>query len=248
MSERGESGKSSIGGSGAGSSVVFNNTTGINSSNPSVVLGGSTVASFTSSYSSSVVGDKPSVPHREDLINKKVDDYIHAAVSNAAAKVDELFQEKVAFMQQSEKKVSQMLEKSTQLVSTITKSLDSVNELTGKSVEMQLELKEEVKYIKGNAISALSIFVSFFAFITVAINVFSKAESVVSAILLVLIFWCLLIGFNVLISVQFKVFQNVKLVWFALGFVIFISVVSIVIMFYFSPEMQGVRYIFRFVT
>lgn len=184
----------------------------------------------------------------DEILSKKIDDYIQVSVSAAAAKVNQVFNDKLVFIQQSEKKVSQMLIKSETLMSSITLSLEKVNDLTTNSVKTQAELQEEVKYIKGNAISALSIFVSFFAFITVAINVFSKAESVVSAAVLVLIFWCLLIGFNIMISVQFKVFSNVKLIWLALGFVIFVSIFSIVGLYWFSPELRGVRYIFRFVT
>lgn len=207
----------------------------------------------TNSVSGTPAGSKPQAgsvaPFAVDeVLNKKIDEYIQVSVAAAAAKVNEVFTEKLVFVQQSEKKMSQMLSKSEALMGSITLSLEKVNALTDSSVKVQAELQEEVKYIKGNAISALSIFVSFFAFITVAINVFSKAESVVSAAVLVLIFWCLLIGFNIMISVQFKVFSNVKLIWFALAFVIFVSVFSIVGLYYFSPELQGVRYIFRFVT
>lgn len=208
----------------------------------------STNSDVSKSASSNAPGVSASTFTVDEILSKKIDDYIQVSVSAAAAKVNQVFNDKLVFIQQSEKKVSQMLIKSEALMSSITLSLEKVNDLTTNSVKTQAELQEEVKYIKGNAISALSIFVSFFAFITVAINVFSKAESVVSAAVLVLIFWCLLIGFNIMISVQFKVFSNIKLIWFALGFVIFVSIFSIVGLYWFSPELRGVRYIFRFVT
>ncbi|WP_338660223.1 hypothetical protein [Pseudomonas bubulae] len=213
-----------------GSPFYPSSSTNTGSVNPNSPVGGS--SSFTA----------------EEVISRKIDEYIQVSTAAAAAKINEIFTEKLVFVQQSEKKVSQRLESSEALIASINLSLENIKSQTSNSQKLQAELQEEVKYIKGNAISALSVFVSFFAFIAVTINVFSKAESVVSAAVLVLIFWCLLIGFNIMISVQFKVFSNVKIIWFALAFVIFVSIFSIVGLYYFSPELQGVRYVFKFVT
>lgn len=193
-------------------------------------------------------GSSGSDAFRDFNIDRKIDEYVQIAISGSAAKIDALFNEKIVFIQQAERKVTKMLDESTVLMGSITKSLEAAGKVTESSVDLQQKLQDEVGYIKGNAIAALSIFVSFFAFITVSISVFSKAESVISAVGLVLIFWCLLIGFNILISAQFKVFDNVRLIWFSLGFVIFLSVSTMVGLYLYSPEFQGVRYIFKFVV
>jgi hypothetical protein len=177
---------------------------------------------------------------------KNIDEYAQLAINGAAAKVEQLFNEKIVFLDQAERKVHKMLSDSTKLMSTINAGLETSRKLTESSLRTQEELQGEVQSIKGSAISALSVFVSFFAFITVAINVFAKAETVVSASVLVLIFWCLLIGFNILISIQFKTIRGGWLSICSLIFVILVSVLSILAMFYFSPELRGVQYVFKF--
>lgn len=187
-------------------------------------------------------------PHSVSDVNKQVDDYIEVALDAVASKVDAIYKEKMVLINQSEKKLAKMIGDSTALLTDLEAKLNTVTELTNRSIEIQDNLQEEIKYIKGNAISALAIFVSFFAFITVTLNVFSKAGSVVSAAILVLIFWCLLIGFNLIIAVQFKVFSGSKVIWFSLGGVILVSVLSVLALYYFSPELRGVKAIFLFAT
>jgi hypothetical protein len=218
-------------------------TSGVAGSN----FSGGESSSFTSSSthgtgSPSLGGTVP--PQSQKITS--TDEFVQLAVASAAAKVDSLFNEKVVFLDQAERRVKKMLDESTKLMASIQAGLESSKKLTEKSLQTQQELQEEVRSIKGNAISALSIFVSFFAFITVAINIFSKAESVVSASVLVLIFWCLLIGFNIIISIQFKTVGSSKSLWASLLFVIFVSVSSICVMFFFSPELRGVKYVFKF--
>ncbi|SMC57999.1 hypothetical protein [Pseudomonas sp. URIL14HWK12:I5] len=169
--------------------------------------------------------------------NKKIDDYMQVAFAQVNAKLDELYKEKATFISQAERKVAKMLRDSTGMMNSIQASLDSARELTEKSIETQIRLQEEVSSIKGNAVSALSIFVSFFAFITVSINVFSKAQNVAAACGLVLVFWCLLIGFNVLIGWQFNTLRHSGIAWFVLVVVLFLSFVSMIAMYHFAPDL-----------
>ncbi|WGK92326.1 hypothetical protein [Pseudomonas migulae] len=187
-------------------------------------------------------------PHPVSDINKQVDDYIEVALDTVATKVDAIYKEKMVLINQAEKKLAGMINNSTTLLKDLEAKLTTVTELTNRSIDIQNTLQEEIKYIKGNAISALAIFVSFFAFITVTLNVFSKAGSVVSAAILVLIFWCLLIGFNLIIAIQFKVFAGSKVIWCSLGAVILVSVLAVLGLYYFSPELRGVKAIFLFAT
>ncbi|UVM23819.1 hypothetical protein [Pseudomonas wadenswilerensis] len=170
-------------------------------------------------------------------MQEAVDQYTQAAILSATNRLEALFNEKVVFLNQAEEKVSAMLDRSTSLVKSIEGSLEVSKRLTEKSMQTQDEVQREVKEIKGNSIAALSMFVSFFAFITVSINVFSKAGSVVSASVLVLIFWCLLIGFNILISLQFNVLKNTGVAWFTLVLVAAVSASSIMVMYYAAPDL-----------
>lgn len=219
----------------------------------------STGSSFIGGSSSSSVfvggGTKSSAPvidPSKDLssvatdVNRRVDEYIEVALESVAVKVEALYKERMVLINQSEKKLTGMINQSTKMLGQLEGQLNAAAALTNESVKTQGELQEEIKYIKGNAISALAIFVSFFAFITVTLNVFSKAGSVVSAAVLVLIFWCLLIGFNLIIAIQFKVLSNSRVIWFSLGGVIFISIAAVVGLYYFSPELRGVKIIFQF--
>lgn len=180
--------------------------------------------------------------------NKQIDEYIEVALDTVTTRVEAIYQEKMVLINQSEKKLSGMINNSTLLLKDLEAKLGTVTELTNRSIDIQNNLQDEIKYIKGNAISALAIFVSFFAFITVTLNVFSKAGSVVSAAILVLIFWCLLIGFNLIIAVQFKVFNGSRIIWFSLGGVILVSVLAVLGLYYFSPELRGVKQVFLFST
>lgn len=181
-------------------------------------------------------------------VGKKIDEYIELALGTVTKRVDALYRERMVLITQSERKLATMIGESTKHLESLEKQLSTVTELTNRSADTQSDLQEEVKYIKGNAISALAIFVSFFAFITITLNVFSKAGSVVSAAILVLIFWCLLIGFNLIIAIQFKVLANSKVIWACLGGVIFLSISSILALYYFSPELRGVKIIFQMAT
>ena len=176
----------------------------------------------------------------EDL-NRKVDEYIQVAFAQVNVKLDELYKEKSTFIIQTERKVAKMLRESTAMMNSIESNLDTVRKLTDKSIETQGQLQDEVKSIKGNAVSALSIFVSFFAFITVSINVFSKAQNVASACGLVLIFWCLLIGFNILIGWQFNTLKHSGIAWFVLLVVVCISFFGLYGLYHFAPDLAAAQ-------
>lgn len=180
-------------------------------------------------------------------IHEYLDEYAAQAAAKAAARIELLVNERLVFVEQAQKKVSRMLDESSKLMGSIKTGLERSQELTDRSIETQEKLSDEVASIKANTISALSIFVSFFAFITVTINVFSKASSVISASVLVLVFWCLLVGFNILISLQFKKASADKSLWFALGVVVLVAFGAIFGMYIFFPELyEPGRVVLRF--
>ncbi|WP_438282801.1 hypothetical protein [Pseudomonas alabamensis] len=167
----------------------------------------------------------------------KPDDLMKAVAKVAAANAERILNERLTSANQMQVRVSDMLKEGTDMLESSKTLLDEINNGLSKSTEMQGRLEADISNIKGSAVSALSIFVSFFAFITVSINVFSKAESVVSAAALLLIFWCLLVGFNVVIGWQFNTLKNTGLAWFLLMFVSVLSVFAVIGMYHFSPEM-----------
>jgi len=152
------------------------------------------------------------------------------AASVAVAKTEQIVAERLATTSQAEAKTAKMLAEATSMLASIKGGLET-------SVKMQGQLESDIANIKGSAIAALSMFVSFFAFITVSINVFSKAGSAVSAAALVVIFWSLLVGFNVMIGWQFNTLKYTGIAWFALVLTAVVSVVAIGVMYYLAPDM-----------
>lgn len=217
------------------------------SSSNSSATSGNIYTSQNNTSNSPVFNDRGELQPSSD-VNKTIDDYIEISLDSVAAKVDAIYKEKMVLINQSEKKLAKMINGSTVLLKDLEAKFITVTDLTNRSIEIQDKLESEIRDFKGNVISALAIFVSFFAFITVTLNVFSKAGSVVSAAVLVLIFWCLLIGFNLIIAIQFKVLSNSKVIFVSLGGVILISVLAILGLYYFSPELRGIKPIFLIAT
>lgn len=197
----------------------------------------------SSSSRSSIKKDKVD----QASLHEHLEEYAAQAAAKAAARIEVLVNEKLVFVDQAQSKVSKMLDESSRLMETINTGLEVSRKLTDESINTQKRLEDEVASIKANTISALSIFVSFFAFITVTINVFSKASSVISASVLVLVFWCLLVGFNILISLQFKRVSTDRSLWIALVVVVGVAFFAIFGMYFFFPELyESGRVVLRF--
>lgn len=223
--------------------MAFNKIKGSNpggssgsSSTASVATQGKSQSSSSAEYRDFLGSARP-----ED-IQESLDRYAQAAMSKMAADLERIYSDKLAFIQQAQNKVEASLKKATSLMETIETGLKASSELTKATADTHEEIlghidtvKGEVATVKANAISALSIFVSFFAFITVSINVFSKASSIISAASLVLVFWCLLVGFNLLIAIQFKAVGLTFKSWFALGSIVFLSFIAVFLVLAFSP-------------
>lgn len=233
------------------------NVTLSNASTANVV--GSATATPTMSMPGSAIELAP-----PDIGDARLEEVTAMAAKVAAARAEALINEKFSAANQAQALTSrmltdatQMLEKATLMLGTITESLRASAEMQERldsglrasaemqerldsglstSSAMQKSLEADVANIKGNAVAALSIFVSFFAFITVSINVFSKAGSIISASALILVFWCLLVGFNIVIGWQFNTLRNSGIAWFLLLLVSCLSVIAVVGMYYFSPD------------
>ncbi len=186
-------------------------------------------------------------------IKATLEAYAQAAMAKLAADVEKQYADRLAFIDQAQKKAEENLQKATNMLTSIDTGLKASSKLTEATTKTHEEIlshvdkvKDEVATVKANAISALSIFVSFFAFITVSINVFSKASTIISAVSLVLIFWCLLVGFNILIAIQFKALELNTKAWLGLGTIIALSFFSSFIILAFVPDsLECVR---RFIT
>lgn len=210
------------------------------------ISGMATAVSGISSSTISPPNESPGVTSQPNLtnnLNLNLDDISALAARAGARRAEQLLNERLSAANQAHELTTKMLDESTKVLSeagsmldSCAKMMESITAELNSSSTMHKELEGEVANIKGSAISALSIFVSFFAFITVSINVFAKAGSVISASALVLIFWSLLVGFNVVIGWQFNTLKNTGLAWFLLILVSGLSVLAVVGMYYFSPE------------
>lgn len=176
-------------------------------------------------------------PPPSDGNSISLDEVAALAAKLATARAEQIINERLSSANQAQALTARMLNDATDMMGKATKMLETITTGLNASSEMQERLEADVANIKGNAVAALSIFVSFFAFITVSINVFSKAGSVVSASALILVFWCLLVGFNVVIGWQFNTLKNSGVAWFLLVLVSCLSVFAVVGMYYFSPEL-----------
>ncbi|MFP3369298.1 hypothetical protein [Pseudomonas sp. SIMBA_068] len=188
------------------------------------------MSSSTIISSSSTVGEKKysaDATEPADYSRLKFEELAAVAANIAAAKAEQAVSARLSAANQAQKKTASMLNEATAMLNSIKSGLET-------SSRMQAQLEADIANIKGNAISALSLFVSFFAFITVTINVFGKADSVFSAAVLVTIFWCLLVGFNLIISLQFKVIASSRAAWLGLAFVLTLSVSMILLLYFFG--------------
>ncbi|WP_131679670.1 hypothetical protein [Metapseudomonas furukawaii] len=192
-------------------------------------------AASASSTSSASLGEAASNNISQADIKEQLERYAQQAFAKLALEVERMHAEKVVYIEQAQSRVSRNIEHSTNMLKTIQESLDTSTKMVEKSIEAREKLENEISSIKSNAVSALSIFVSFFAFITVSINVFSKAANVASASILVVVFWCLLIGFNILIAMRFKVNGGGRQYWLALLMVVLVSFLSVGLIHWLHP-------------
>lgn len=229
-----------------------------NSKNPGNTSSGSSRWGQSSTSSSSTNNKRGYSSYETTGVN--YEDMAQQLIAVANLKVESAINERMVAVDQAERRTRQalkdseemlkksqdMLESLTNMMTSIQSSLKASAELSDKSSETQRKLEEEVSSVKGNAVAALSVFVSFFAFITVTINVFSKAESVISASVLVLLFWCMLIGFNFLITIQFKAVRQPWAPWLGIVLVILVSLVSIWGLYIFGPEIIATKALRKF--
>lgn len=60
------------------------------------------------------------------------------------------------------------------------------------------ETKEELKETRNSVLGTIALFAAFFTFVSVNVNIFTKAENVIQSIIFMLSFWLCIIGFIVL--------------------------------------------------
>ncbi|MFG0497753.1 hypothetical protein ACF8MH_10580 [Pseudomonas sp. YQ_13] len=212
-------------------------------SSPNSSLSGSTSTisalnypGVTSTTSASGIGITDQTKQAASFEQKaEIDNYLTKAFSTLHAKADEIGRS-AAYLKQSEKKITERLLESQNKIGEVDERLKKADEVLEQLGVSQKKIVDEVQLIRGNAVSALSIFVSFFAFITVSINVFSKAGSLTVGAVLVLLFWSMLVGFNVLIGWQFGTIKNNAMALVVLVFVAILSVFSLVLMYHWAPE------------
>lgn len=161
--------------------------------------------------------------------------YADRAFARLVADVERRHADKFVYIEQAQGKVARQIDQSEKMLKSLETGLEMSTGLIDKAIKDQRDFESEISSVKANAITALSIFVSFFAFITVSINVFSKAANVVSAMVLLTVFWCLLMGFNLLIAMRFKANGGGRAYWIALVLVVLVSFASIAFAGYVSP-------------
>ena len=209
---------------------------------PNVIITNSNTAT---SIGSSTASPTMSIPGRAvdsaapDMRDVSLEEVTTMAAKVAAARAEHIISEKLSAANQAQALTTKMLNDATNMLENATILMGSITKNLEASSKIQAKLEDDIANIKGNTVSGLSIFVSFFAFITVSINVFSKAGTIVSALALLLVFWCLLVGFNIVIGWQFNTLKNAGLAWFLLILVSSLSVFAIVGLYYFSPELPN---------
>ena len=59
----------------------------------------------------------------------------------------------------------------------------------------KIETKEELKETRNSVLGTIALFAAFFTFVSVNVNIFTKAENVIQSIIFMLSFWLCIIGF-----------------------------------------------------
>ncbi|MEN5141103.1 hypothetical protein [Pseudomonas juntendi] len=182
-------------------------------------------------------GQNPDQPKdgRASESRVEMDAFLKDSLTALQAKSDDLARNAV-FLKQAESTIRQMINQSQSQMQDVESRLAAVNSALNESGRLQAKLVEEVQTVKSSAVSALSIFVSFFAFITVSINVFSKAGNVFSGLALVMAFWSMLVGFNILIGWQLNTLRNNALAFWLLFAVAVLSIGSTIVMYAYAPD------------
>lgn len=78
-------------------------------------------------------------------------------------------------------------------------ALKSLNSSLGKALKdidgHKIETKEELKETRNSVLGTIALFAAFFTFVSVNVNIFTKAENVMQSIIFMLSFWLCIIGF-----------------------------------------------------
>lgn len=78
-------------------------------------------------------------------------------------------------------------------------ALTSLNDSLGQALKdidgHKIETKEELKETRNSVLGTIALFAAFFTFVSVNVNIFTKAETVNQSIIFMLSFWLCIIGF-----------------------------------------------------
>lgn len=200
---------------------------GIGSSTGSPSFSGSVSSGFSGDYKT---GSGARIDGADvDQVRIDFESLSELAMANLNHRIEELYRWNQSTISETQNKTIKLLDKSSEVLSESAALLAENKAALEESKKLQEQLATEVGLIKGSAVSALAIFVSFFAFITVSINVFSKATDVFSGAALVAVFWFLLLGFNILIGIQVGAFpsRRLSLLWVFLSVAFSFGVVAL---------------------
>ncbi|WP_180043769.1 MULTISPECIES: hypothetical protein [unclassified Acinetobacter] len=79
---------------------------------------------------------------------------------------------------------------------TALKSLNTSLNKALKDIDAhKIETKEELKETRNSVLGTIALFAAFFTFVSVNVNIFTKAENVMQSIIFMLSFWLCIIGF-----------------------------------------------------
>lgn len=80
--------------------------------------------------------------------------------------------------------------------STVLKSLNTSLDNALKDIDKhKIETREELKETRNSVLGTIALFAAFFTFVSVNVNIFTKAENVIQSIIFMLSFWLCIIGF-----------------------------------------------------
>lgn len=105
---------------------------------------------------------------------------------------------------QGNKQETSLLEKLDEAKKSINASL---NQAISDVDSHKLETKQELKETRNSVLGTIALFAAFFTFVSVNVNIFTKAENVIQSIIFMLSFWLCIIGF---ISIFFFFLNKTK--------------------------------------
>lgn len=186
------SSKSSITSTKSNSTITFSNTGIENNNKITNTIGHMSIPQNISNVSAQ--GTLSSVAVRNDTISSSINSQKKPVVHFDFQKNEfEKLRNLESILENKAESIEKGLLKkqSTALKSLNTSLSDALKDIDGHKIET----KEELKETRNSVLGTIALFAAFFTFVSVNVNIFTKAENVTQSIIFMLSFWLCIIGF-----------------------------------------------------